>query len=91
MTFSKTSRGKPALITNGNRYTIMSENDERIVWRCAAQASNTKRKCPARIEQYNKKAEEPVFVLSKEQHIHAVLKRGPYNTGKKVIKTEYDV
>lgn len=60
----------------------MCENDERILWRCAAQASNTKKKCPARIAQYQKNSTEPIFVLSKEEHIHAVLKRGPYNTAK---------
>lgn len=63
----------------------MSENDERILWRCAAQASNTKKKCPARIVQYLKRGDEPVFVFSRDEHIHAVLKRGPYNTSKKYV------
>lgn len=80
--FSRTSRGKLALIANGNRYTILSETDEKILWRCAAQASCTKKKCPARITQYHKKSSEPIFVLGKEEHVHAVLKRGPYNRNK---------
>lgn len=74
--FSHTTRGKPAIVCNGIRYTMMSENKKRVLWRCAAMMSNL-RKCPARIAQ--SKTMPPTFTISHGEHIHAELKRGRYN------------
>lgn len=85
ISYTTTSRGKLALLADGIKYTIMCENDERILWRCASMASTEKRKCPARVTQFKKPAD--VFLMGKEKHVHAVLKRGPYNT----VKANFDV
>lgn len=76
---SRTSRGKPAIVANGSRYTLMSENKQRILWRCGSMMNNA-RKCPARISMA--KTEPPTFQMSIEEHIHAELKRGKYTSQK---------
>lgn len=76
---SRTSRGKPAIVANGFRYTLMSENKQRILWRCGSMMNNV-RKCPARISMT--KSEPPSFQISLENHIHAELKRGRYTSQK---------
>lgn len=69
--FTKSSRGRPAIIIDGVKYLFMSENHKRVVWRCSSMATS-KLKCPARILQY-KNPER--FVIHREKHIHAPLKR----------------
>lgn len=69
--FTKSSRGRPAIIIDGIKYLFMSENHKRVVWRCSSMATS-KLKCPARILQY-KNPER--FVIHRERHIHAPLKR----------------
>lgn len=76
---SRTSRGKPAIVANGNRYTLMSENKNRALWRCGSMM-NHQRKCPARISMT--KTEPPTFHVNSEQHVHAELKRGKYMSQK---------
>uniref|UniRef100_A0A336LLV8 CSON002389 protein n=1 Tax=Culicoides sonorensis TaxID=179676 RepID=A0A336LLV8_CULSO len=68
----------------------MSENKQRVVWRCASQAGTGKKKCPARVQQFNKK-EGPVFIISSVEHIHAVLKRGPYKVTKQIEDPKYEM
>lgn len=60
---------------NGNRFTLMSENKQRILWRCGAMMNNI-RKCPARISMT--KTDPPTFQVSFKSHVHAELKRGRY-------------
>uniref|UniRef100_A0A1Q3G0Y7 BTB domain-containing protein n=1 Tax=Culex tarsalis TaxID=7177 RepID=A0A1Q3G0Y7_CULTA len=69
--FTKSSRGRPAIIIDGVKYLFMSENHKRVVWRCSSMATS-KLKCPARILQY-KNPER--FVIHREKHVHAPLKR----------------
>ncbi|XP_055594969.1 modifier of mdg4-like isoform X41 [Uranotaenia lowii] len=69
--FTKSARGRPAIIIDGVKYLFMSENHKRVVWRCSSMATS-KLKCPARIFQY-KNPER--FVIHRDKHIHAPLKR----------------
>jgi hypothetical protein len=72
------SRGKKAIVVEGIKYTIMSENNSKILWRCSFMA-NKKTKCPARIVQMK----DPLrFLQTKKEHQHADLVRGRYNISK---------
>jgi hypothetical protein len=71
--FSISLRGKPAIMANGIRFTIMSESNVRVLWRCSLMSTKT-RKCPARITM--NKGNPPTFVLSQCHHEHMSLVRG---------------
>lgn len=73
---TRTNRGKPAILCNGTKYTLMSENKQRILWRCSTMMNNL-RKCPARIAQT--KTIPPVFSITRGDHCHVQMKRGRYN------------
>lgn len=73
---TRTNRGKPAILCNGIKYTLMSENKQRVLWRCSTMMNNL-RKCPARIAQT--KTNPPLFSITRGNHIHAEMKRGRYN------------
>lgn len=73
--YTQSLRGRPAIMANGIRYLMMSENSKRILWRCSFMATKSL-KCPARIVMY--KETPPRFVINKGEHIHAELKRGKY-------------
>lgn len=60
---------------NGVRFTIMNENDKKILWRCSLMSTKT-RKCPARVTMY--KGVTPNFVVNQCQHSHMELVRGNY-------------
>lgn len=77
MYYTQSLRGRPAILANGVRYLMMSENSKRILWRCSFMATKSL-KCPARIIMY--KETPPRFVVLKGEHIHAELKRGKYVT-----------
>lgn len=73
--YTQSLRGRPAILANGIRYLLMSENQKRILWRCSFMASKSL-KCPARIIMY--KETPPRFMQLKCDHIHTKMKRGKY-------------
>lgn len=73
--FTKSMRGKPAIMVNSIRYTVMSENSTNILWRCSYMATKST-KCPARI--FMTKQNPPIFVIRNADHKHAEIKRGKY-------------
>lgn len=83
--YTQSLRGRPAIMANGIRYLLMSENSKRILWRCSFMATKSL-KCPARIIMY--KENPPRFIINKGDHIHAELKRGKY-FAKPDVYTEY--
>lgn len=87
MYYTQSLRGRPAILANGVRYLMMSENSKRILWRCSFMATKSL-KCPARIIMY--KETPPRFVVNKGHHVHAELKRGKYFI-KPEIFTEYSM
>uniref|UniRef100_A0A182J4A7 FLYWCH-type domain-containing protein n=1 Tax=Anopheles atroparvus TaxID=41427 RepID=A0A182J4A7_ANOAO len=74
--YTKSFRGRPAIIINGMKYLLMSENTKRIVWRCSMMATE-KLKCPARIVEY--KNPTRFVCLQEKQHVHAPSKRNKTN------------
>ena len=77
--FTQSLRGRPAIMANGVRFLIMSENKKKILWRCSSMATK-KIKCPARITML--KETPPKFIINKAEHIHAELKRNKYGSSK---------
>uniref|UniRef100_A0A1A9ZT85 FLYWCH-type domain-containing protein n=1 Tax=Glossina pallidipes TaxID=7398 RepID=A0A1A9ZT85_GLOPL len=77
--FTQSLRGRPAIMANGVRFLIMSENKKKILWRCSSMATK-KIKCPARITML--KETPPKFIINKAQHVHAELKRNKYGSSK---------
>ncbi|XP_054085958.1 modifier of mdg4 isoform X2 [Zeugodacus cucurbitae] len=77
--FTQSLRGRPAIMANGVRFLIMSENKKKILWRCSSMATK-KIKCPARITML--KGSPPKFIINKAEHIHAELKRNKYGSSK---------
>ncbi|XP_069962001.1 modifier of mdg4 isoform X4 [Bactrocera oleae] len=77
--FTQSLRGRPAIMANGVRFLIMSENKKKILWRCSSMATK-KIKCPARITMI--KGSPPKFIINKAEHIHAELKRNKYGSSK---------
>ncbi|XP_058130366.1 modifier of mdg4-like isoform X26 [Anopheles coustani] len=74
--YTKSFRGRPAIVINGMKYLLMSENSKRIVWRCSMMATE-KLKCPARILEY--KNPTRFVCLEEKQHVHAPSKRNKTN------------
>ncbi|GAB0086323.1 FLYWCH-type domain-containing protein [Sergentomyia squamirostris] len=70
--FTKSSRGRPAILVNGIRYLVMTDSPEKTLWRCSYMASK-KLKCPARVLML--KTEPSTFVYIRRLHKHAPLKR----------------
>lgn len=77
--FTQSLRGRPAIMANGVRFLIMSENKKKILWRCSSMATK-KIKCPARITML--KETPPKFIINKAEHVHAQLKRNKYGSSK---------
>lgn len=77
--FTQSLRGRPAIMANGVRFLIMSENNKKILWRCSSMATK-KIKCPARITML--KETPPKFIINKAEHVHAELKRNKYGSSK---------
>ncbi|XP_026845086.1 modifier of mdg4 isoform X10 [Drosophila persimilis] len=77
--FTQSLRGRPAIMANGIRFLIMSENKKKILWRCSSMATK-KLKCPARITML--KESPPKFIIAKAEHMHAELKRNKYSSSK---------
>lgn len=77
--FTQSLRGRPAIMANGVRFLVMSENKKKILWRCSSMATK-KIKCPARITML--KETPPKFIINKADHIHAELKRNKYGLNK---------
>ncbi|XP_036672573.3 modifier of mdg4 isoform X8 [Drosophila suzukii] len=77
--FTQSLRGRPAIMANGIRFLIMSENKKKILWRCSSMATK-KLKCPARITML--KETPPKFIINKADHMHAELKRNKYSSSK---------
>lgn len=77
--FTHSLRGRPAIMANGVRFLIMSENKKKILWRCSSMATK-KIKCPARITML--KETPPKFIINKAEHVHAELKRNKYGSNK---------
>lgn len=77
--FTQSLRGRPAIMANGVRFLIMSENKKKILWRCSSMATK-KIKCPARITML--KESPPKFIINKAEHVHAELKRNKYGSTK---------
>lgn len=77
--FTQSLRGRPAIMANGVRFLIMSENKKKILWRCSSMATK-KIKCPARITML--KETPPKFIINKAEHVHAELKRNKYGSTK---------
>ncbi|EDX12102.1 GD19988 [Drosophila simulans] len=77
--FTQSLRGRPAIMANGIRFLIMSENKKKILWRCSSMATK-KIKCPARITML--KETPPKFIINKAEHLHAELKRNKYSSSK---------
>ncbi|XP_052858418.1 modifier of mdg4-like isoform X6 [Drosophila gunungcola] len=77
--FTQSLRGRPAIMANGIRFLIMSENKKKILWRCSSMATK-KLKCPARITML--KETPPKFIINKAEHLHAELKRNKYSSSK---------
>ncbi|XP_020813467.1 modifier of mdg4-like isoform X9 [Drosophila serrata] len=77
--FTQSLRGRPAIMANGIRFLIMSENKKKILWRCSSMATK-KLKCPARITML--KETPPKFIINKAEHMHAELKRNKYSSSK---------
>lgn len=77
--FTQSLRGRPAIMANGVRFLIMSENKKKILWRCSSMATK-KIKCPARITMI--KGSPPKFIINKAEHVHAELKRNKYGSSK---------
>ncbi|XP_060650272.1 modifier of mdg4-like isoform X5 [Drosophila nasuta] len=77
--FTQSLRGRPAIMANGIRFLIMSENKKKILWRCSSMATK-KLKCPARITML--KENPPKFIINKAEHMHAELKRNKYSSSK---------
>lgn len=76
--YTHSLRGRPAMVANGIRYLLMSNNNKRILWRCSYMATKSL-KCPARITEYKETNDSPKrYVINKSEHIHAELKRGKY-------------
>lgn len=82
--FTQSLRGRPAIMANGVRFLIMSENKKKILWRCSSMATK-KIKCPARITML--KETPPKFIINKAEHIHAELKRNKYGSSKHQVFT----
>lgn len=80
--FTQSLRGRPAIMANGVRFLIMSENKKKILWRCSSMATK-KIKCPARITML--KETPPKFIINKAEHVHAELKRNKYGVGKNQV------
>ncbi|XP_030374915.1 modifier of mdg4-like isoform X7 [Scaptodrosophila lebanonensis] len=80
--FTQSLRGRPAIMANGIRFLIMSENKTKILWRCSSMATK-KLKCPARITMI--KGTPPKFIINQAQHMHAELKRNKYSSSKAPI------
>ncbi|KNC31605.1 hypothetical protein FF38_12841 [Lucilia cuprina] len=80
--FTQSLRGRPAIMANGVRFLIMSENKKKILWRCSSMATK-KIKCPARITML--KETPPKFIINKAEHIHAELKRNKYGATKNQV------
>ncbi|XP_055385198.1 modifier of mdg4 isoform X24 [Condylostylus longicornis] len=80
--FTKSLRGKPAIMADGIRFLVMSENKKKILWRCSYMATK-KIKCPARITML--KENPPKFIINKSQHVHAELKRNKYCSSKGIV------
>uniref|UniRef100_A0A1B0GN82 FLYWCH-type domain-containing protein n=1 Tax=Phlebotomus papatasi TaxID=29031 RepID=A0A1B0GN82_PHLPP len=70
--FTKSSRGRPAIVVNGIRYLVMTDSPEKTLWRCSYMASK-KLKCPARVLML--KTEPSTFVYIRRLHKHAPLKQ----------------
>ncbi len=85
--FTKSMRGKPAMMVNGIRYTVMSESQTNILWRCSYMATKTI-KCPARILMV--KQNPPKFTIKKSDHVHAETKRGKYVPNPKAIFISFE-
>ncbi|KRG00197.1 uncharacterized protein Dwil_GK12763, isoform I [Drosophila willistoni] len=77
--FTQSLRGRPAIMANGIRFLVMSENKKKILWRCSSMATK-KLKCPARITML--KETPPKFIINKAEHLHAELKRNKYSSSK---------
>ncbi|XP_037945133.1 modifier of mdg4 isoform X4 [Teleopsis dalmanni] len=77
--FTQSLRGRPAIMANGVRFLVMSENKKKILWRCSSMATK-KIKCPARITML--KESPPKFIINKAEHVHAELKRNKYGSNK---------
>ncbi|XP_067618564.1 uncharacterized protein [Eurosta solidaginis] len=77
--FTQSLRGRPAIMANGVRFLVMSENKKKILWRCSSMATK-KIKCPARITML--KGTPPKFIINKAEHVHAELKRNKYGSSK---------
>ncbi|XP_031625140.1 modifier of mdg4-like isoform X14 [Contarinia nasturtii] len=76
--YTHSLRGRPAMVANGIRYLLMSNNSKRILWRCSYMATKSL-KCPARITEYKETNDSPKrYVINKSEHVHAELKRGKY-------------
>lgn len=73
--FTQSFRGRPSLVANGDRYLVMSQSKNKILWRCNSMATD-RLKCPARITQL--KSNPPRFYYRHSNHLHASLKRGKY-------------
>lgn len=73
--FTTSLRGRPAIMANGIRYLLMSENKSKILWRCSYMATKSL-KCPARITML--KGEPALYMMNKGEHVHAQLKRSKY-------------
>ncbi|XP_013101999.2 modifier of mdg4 isoform X4 [Stomoxys calcitrans] len=82
--FTQSLRGRPAIMANGVRFLIMSENKKKILWRCSSMATK-KIKCPARITML--KETPPKFIINKAEHVHAELKRNKYGSTKHQVLT----
>ncbi|XP_073819435.1 modifier of mdg4-like isoform X3 [Musca autumnalis] len=82
--FTQSLRGRPAIMANGVRFLIMSENKNKILWRCSSMATK-KIKCPARITML--KESPPKFIINKAEHVHAELKRNKYGSTKHQINS----
>ncbi|XP_005180542.2 modifier of mdg4 isoform X5 [Musca domestica] len=82
--FTQSLRGRPAIMANGVRFLIMSENKKKILWRCSSMATK-KIKCPARITML--KESPPKFIINKAEHVHAELKRNKYGSTKHQINS----
>lgn len=80
--YTTSLRGRPAIVANGIRYLLMSENSKKILWRCSFMATKSL-KCPARITMM--KGEPPLFVYNKRDHFHAELKRSKYFCKNEII------
>lgn len=78
--------GKPAIMVNSIRYTVMSETSISILWRCSYMATKST-KCSARI--IMTKQNPPVFAVRNGEHRHAEIKRGKYVTNPKPIPIQF--